>query len=290
MSGVALKCPHCGQRVRATWARCPACRGLIQYRPVEVAVPATSDGPPAWLWPALSGLALAVVAGVWMAQSPAQAEDAATASPAAGAAIARPPVPPSATQPAPEWAAVEADRAGTTAYRAGDIAGALAQYDEAVRSNAADVTARANLAQVLVRLGRTTEALPHLDYVVEQKPAEWAPRFNRGRAYAQLSRWDEARRDYEAAAAIFPDDHVTLFNLGLVHRKAGDHAAAAAAFERVVALSPDDPSFLVTLGAEYQALNRHEDMRRVFERYLEVAPSGPDVENVKKALAAAAAR
>ena len=180
--------------------------------------------------------------------------------------------------------AVEAGRAGSAAYAAGDLTVALAEYEKALARDPDDTTTRGNRAQVLVRLGRVAEALVDLDRVVEERPDAWASHFNRGRAHSLLTRWPEAITDYQAAATIFPDDYVTHYNLGLAHARTNDHAAAVTAFERAVALAPGEPSFLIALGTEYLAANRTADAQRTFEQFLRDHPEAAEAQNARTLL------
>jgi tetratricopeptide (TPR) repeat protein len=293
----ALKCTHCGQQVREEWLRCPRCRELLETEgPPAAASAPTPDAVPLQsakgMWLAGVGvLALGVIgAGVAIrANLP-------PAAVAAGESMARPIVRPKpervaatsaeAAAEAAEHETLDALRSGAAAYNAGDLSGALGRYQAAVAASPDDPEARNNLAQVLVRLGRTREAMPHFDEAIRLDPERWAYRFNRGRAYAQLERWNDAVRDYRQASQISPDDYPAYYNLGLALMRLKQYPEAAESLEQAVAKAPGEPTFLITLGTAYVGAERPDRARATFERFLVAFPDDAEAEKVKALLQA----
>jgi tetratricopeptide (TPR) repeat protein len=297
------ECPHCGQKLRPQWSRCPRCRQLL---------PATSGAAPeatlssaasdtatgGWtLWAAGAGIALlAIVLVVAMRNQP--EPRAATARAAAAPAVQPTAAAPTEETPTAEGAspiamstvaAVDSKRTAAAAYAQGDFATALSALEAAVAAAPADPEARNNLAQLLVRNGRTAEALPHFDEAIRLADRQWSYRFNRARAYGLLNRWENAVADYRVAAQIFPDDHATLYNLGLALLRVRDYAASVTALEQAVAAAPEEHEFLITLGTAYVGAAQTERARATFERFLQIAPDNPEAPKVKSLLEALAA-
>jgi tetratricopeptide (TPR) repeat protein len=235
---------------------------------------------------------IAILAGVGFTRDSAPA-------PAVARAAAPPTPAPSASTPdeaieatdlsAPiAFDALDAKRSASAAYASGDYARALSELEAAVAASPQDADARNNLAQLLVRHGRSAEALPHLDEAVRLDGTRWQYRFNRARTYGLLNRWPEAVREYQVAAQQFPDDHATLYNLGLAQLRVKDYAGAAVSLERAVAAAPDEHDFLITLGTAYVGAGQADRARATFERFLEVAPNAADAAKVKSLLQALA--
>jgi tetratricopeptide (TPR) repeat protein len=279
-------CPHCGQKLRQAWRRCPRCRHLIaEVAPGAVAN--TSDGPGKISRPVLAAaLIVAGTMGVPLLRS------AIDSAPPAGAATTslgterstdrRQAEPrPIDAREASANQAVDSLRGGNAAYAQGDLAGALSRYEAAVKAAPGDPEAHNNLAQLLVRQGRTGEALPHLDEAIRLDSNEWSYRFNRARALGLLSRWQEAVAEYRAALQLFPDDYATHYNLGLAHIRLRQYTEAVQALKRAVQLAPGEHSFLVTLGNAYLGAQQIDQARATFEQFLAQAPTAPDAPRVK---------
>lgn len=240
-----------------------------------------------WNWLAAVVLVLALVAGVRSLVPPVASRQDATSVPAPTPAATAPVV--DAARLAPSQSG-DARRRGQAAYAAGDLTGALSQFEAAVAANPGDADARNNLAQVLVRENRVADALPHLDEAVQLEPARWAFRFNRARAYGLVGRWPDAVIEYQAAADLFPDDYATRYNLGLACLRIERYDDAIRELEQAVRLAPGEPSFLLSLGKAHAALQHTDRARAAFERFLALAPNDPEAPTVKSILAALSGR
>jgi tetratricopeptide (TPR) repeat protein len=293
---MASDCPHCGEKLRPRWTRCPRCRQVLpgEGRTAGAAAPEGVTRSRS-VWIGGTALALAVLLGVvWSTRStPSVSSPVIQAASPESEEIARleeaasePAVP--QASPASSFASIEANRAAGAAYSAGDFAAALQQLEAAVAASPDDPAARNNLGQVLVRQGRAADALPHLTEAVRLDGQRWEYRFNRARAYGLLDRWPEAVAEYRIAAQIFPEDHVTSYNLGLALLRVRDYSAAATSLEQAVAARPDQHDFLITLGTAYVGAEQPDRARATFERFLEVAPNDVEAPKVRALLQALA--
>jgi tetratricopeptide (TPR) repeat protein len=230
-----------------------------------------------------AAVALVVLAGtvagyaVWRQSSEPRVEPA--AAPPAPAARSAPPsnAPPPAVEPAPSGLLfADPGRAGNAAYGAGDYAGALAAYREAVEKNPADAESWSNMGQVLVKLGRTIEALPAFDRAIRLNGDRWAYHFNLARAHGLLGNWDVAVTEYREAQRLLPDDYAVTFNLGLALRKAGDTAGSLQELERAAELNPLDASFRLALARIYEEVGRKQDAVAAYQQTLAMAPDATE--------------
>jgi Flp pilus assembly protein TadD len=282
---MTTECPHCGQRLRGEWVRCPRCRQLVPERPAEAAEPIDHPQSP-WMWVGAAAIGVIVLAiGVGVVTSGAGG-DTEPVRPLPGV-LGSPSPPPGEPRPIDsstlaQHQSEDERRAGYAAYAAGDLDAALARYQAAVDAKPDDPEARNNLAQLLVRQNRAADALPHFDEAIQLDPEKWAYRFNRARAYAQINRLPESIADYRAASELFPDDYATHYNLGLVYLRTKQYPEAVQSFEQAVSLAPGEPSFLISLGTAYVAVEQPDKAKGAFEQFLEVAADDdPEVPRVK---------
>jgi tetratricopeptide (TPR) repeat protein len=289
------ECPHCGQRLRSGWVRCPRCRQLLPNKPANApAAPVAAKPRPRWLIAVAATAGAALIAGVSVLIS---ASWNTTARTAAATPDLRPRENARATQePKPvdpiargQVQSAEERRAGYAAYSGGDMTSALARFQAAVNANPQDAEARNNLGQVLVRQNRAADALPHFDEAIKIDPSKWAYRFNRARAYGLLSRWTEAVNEYRLATELFPGDYATHYNLGLVLMRLKQYPEAVTALEQAVTLAPSEASFLISLGTAYVGVAKPDRAKATFEQFLEVAPDDPEAARVKALIGALAA-
>ena len=285
-----IDCPHCGQKLRPQWTRCPGCRELIAaIAPEQDAPKAPASRRTLWVGAAVAIGALLLFAVISRNASshPAEALPAASESvktPAAAPAPAASSADGIEPAPARSVAAVDTHRAAVAAYAVGDFASALAQLEALVASAPDDAEARNNLGQLLVRQGRVVDALPHFDAAIRLNEQRWSYRFNRARAYGLVDRWNDAVADYRIAAQLLPDDHATQYNLGLALLRVRDYAGAATVLEHAVAAAPEQHDFLITLGTAYMGASQQDRARATFERFLELAPNDPESPKVKDLL------
>ena len=114
-------------------------------------------------------------------------------------------------EPAGDWKVAEVlehFRRGNQLSDDGEFAGALAEYDAALRSVPDDPAFLNNRGAALSRLGRDNDALAAYERVLLLSPDDPVALHNRGVALAQLGRYEEAVAAYDRALALVPDDAV----------------------------------------------------------------------------------
>jgi tetratricopeptide (TPR) repeat protein len=153
----------------------------------------------------------------------------ATVTPAGQAPVQQTPVrqtPPAASdQPGP----LSADALLAQAielHRAGDILGAIAAYEAALKLEPDNAGAHSNLGAALVRLGRYDQAIAH----------------------------------YRKAIALDPANHLFQFNLALALYKSGDIPSAATELKSVIDSDQSNRNARVLLGDCYLQMGRFQDV------------------------------
>jgi Tfp pilus assembly protein PilF len=121
-----------------------------------------------------------------------------------------------------------------------DAAGAVAEFQAALRLKPDFLEARNNLGTALMAQGRFEEAVQAIQPLLED-PLYATPALaqgNVGWAYYQLGNLADARRHLEMAVFLNPKFCLGFNNLGLVHKDTGNARAAREAFEKAVKLCP----------------------------------------------------
>jgi Flp pilus assembly protein TadD len=136
--------------------------------------------------------------------------------------------------------AEELSRVAIVRREQGDIAGAFAAWDEALRENPGRAETWAGYAELAVNAGDVVraEAVTRAALRVPAAAADPDLRSLRGRALLLLGAPDSAVANLEASLATRPDDVDTLADLGRALADRGDRDAAAAALRRALELDP----------------------------------------------------
>ena len=147
---------------------------------------------------------------------------------------------------ADEWTAARQRAAALAPYNRGvemmareRLAEAEEQFRLAMATAPDLVSARYNLALVLVQRGRHEEALAILDDLARLRPETLDIRFAYGHALFAASRFPAAAQQFRAALALDPTHRRAAFGLGRALEEADEPAAAIAAWERSLELDPE---------------------------------------------------
>lgn len=117
------------------------------------------------------------------------------------------------------------------AYRAlGDIARAIADFDEAIRLNPQSAHAYNNRGNAYSAQGDLARAIADYSEAIRLNPQLAIAYSNRGVAYHGQGDLVRAITDQDSAIRLNPQDSVAYYNRGLVHEQLGDVARAAADF------------------------------------------------------------
>ncbi|MBE0564319.1 MAG: tetratricopeptide repeat protein [Krumholzibacteria bacterium] len=145
-----------------------------------------------------------------------------------------------------EWAAARLRAAALEPYNQGVelmAAGRLAEAEDRFRlalATAPDlVSARYNLALVLVQRGQAEEALAILEDLTALRPEAQDLRFARGHALFAAGRFADATVQFRQVLAQDPAHRRAAFSLARALEEDGATAAAVAAWERYLVIDPD---------------------------------------------------
>ena len=137
----------------------------------------------------------------------------------------------------------------TMALPAGDPAGAIARYREALRLSPDYPEAHQNLAAALQAVGRSGESVAECRQLVRLRPDNPESHFNLGVALQLDGRTAEAIGAFEQALRMKPDYPDAENNLGLSLAGIGRTPEAVVHFGNAVRLRPDSADLRLNLGS-----------------------------------------
>ncbi|MBN2576424.1 MAG: protein kinase [Deltaproteobacteria bacterium] len=118
-------------------------------------------------------------------------------------------------------ASAKAAAEGASALARGDLAGARAAFDRAVRADASNPDAVVGLAEVAFENARYTEALDYGRRAARLQPRAAKHHMVVGDAYFKLLRYDEAKAAYARALALAPNSEGIKARIGRVNARLG---------------------------------------------------------------------
>ncbi len=162
----------------------------------------------------------------------------------------------------------------------GDKPAAEKSYQEAILVGGTKpevVDAYMELAQLMVRDGRTTEADTVLAEARRKLPASRGLHQGLGEVHFQAGRFEAAKAEFEAAVQQDPQDLAARFRLAITLRHMSKFEAASAEFDRIAARDPQYPGLALERGLLYEATNRLREALDYYQEALAKAPDDPDL-------------
>ena len=121
----------------------------------------------------------------------------------------------------------------------GDVAGAIAQYTEAIRIRPDYPEAHNNIGPALAAQGRLDDAISHFNEAIRLRPSYADAYSNLGVALASRGKFDEAIAQYTESIRLDPDNARAHTNLGLALQARGQTADALRELELAVRMNPN---------------------------------------------------
>jgi len=193
----------------------------------------------------------------------------------------------------------------------GNKEGAVAIFEDLLRTHPNDVDLLNNLAAAYTDLGRTNEAYPLLERSRDLEPNEFASyinlaaadilrkdfakalvsadkavelaptlaraRFTRAAVYIQTGRLEEAYADLKLAAGFDASSGDIFGRLGLVSMRTGRMREAVGYFEKAASLMPDSLPAQASLAQGYFKIGERQKALAAFDRAWTLSPNHPDL-------------
>jgi tetratricopeptide (TPR) repeat protein len=149
----------------------------------------------------------------------------------------------------------------------GDVAGARALLDDALRARPRDAEIELALARLLSRRGEARAAAELCERVLERtRPDVDVLNLIAFTLADAALRPDDARRFAWRAIALDPLNGSVIDTLGWAELRAGDAASAVETLARADRLDPDEPEILLHLAEAQRAMGRVDDARKSASR------------------------
>lgn len=162
---------------------------------------------------------------------------------------------------------------GIELRRNGNLAGAIAAYQEALSLEPEQATTQFNLGNALRDLGDREGAINAFRSAIAIQPEHFRAYNNLGTLLHDQGDHQAALAAYNAALAIQPAYPTGLNNLGNTLKQLGEHQAAIQAFQRALALDPDYATAHNNLGTVWQALAEPEMAAAAYRKAIALRPS-----------------
>lgn len=176
---------------------------------------------------------------------------------------------------------------GTTMYQNGDTAGAIRNYERAIKLNPNLPIAYLNIARIRYKDGQLAEALNWGEQAVNAIPADRPPiaddiqaYFFLGTLYDEYGRPSEAITLFEQAAERAPYAAVTHLNLGIMHQKYSHYSDALRAYQAVLEREPRNIEAHYRLATVALELGRLSLAKEHLETVLSMNPQYEDAAQI----------
>ena len=143
---------------------------------------------------------------------------------------------------------------------AGDLAGAAANYRQALAIDPDDLSSLNNLGNVLSEMGAYDDAIAAFERAITLAPADLNIYRNLAEALGKAERTEAQCRVLEDARKVAPDDVTVLVDLATVQAKLDDMEGAIATLRHAIDVSPEFSDAHIELGTVYENLNRVADL------------------------------
>lgn len=160
-----------------------------------------------------------------------------------------------------------------------DYRNAQGAFEAALRIRPQLVSARVNLARVLLRAGRIEEASLQLDQALAAAPMDIDTRIAKGQVLVARGQPAEAIEYYRRLAAELPADASVRFNLATLLSQAGRTEDAISEFQAAIRLNPLHPESRNNLGIAFLIARRYAEAAEQFTEALRLRRQNPEAHN-----------
>jgi Flp pilus assembly protein TadD len=164
---------------------------------------------------------------------------------------------------------------GSILMERGDLAGAMAQFQEAIAINPGTLEARDNIGMVLMSKGQIDEAINQFQRNLEINPAYAEAHNDLGNAFFEKKQWDKAIDQYRQGVEIEPANAVGQNNLANALVQNGQMDEALIAYQRALEINPSLAQAHNNLGSILLQKGRFDEAVEQFQAAVQLSPNDP---------------
>ncbi|HET6843104.1 MAG TPA: protein kinase [Candidatus Angelobacter sp.] len=154
---------------------------------------------------------------------------------------------------------------------AGDVAGAIQQFQQALLLDPTSSETQNQLSRAYDQAGRLLEAENLLKDAIRRNPASWTNYNDLGYFYFLHAQYRQAEPLFHSATQLAPDNPVAFRNLGAIYIVLGKYKDAESILTRAIAIRPDAEGFS-NLGTALFYQNRYKDSASMFQQATRLSP------------------
>lgn len=166
--------------------------------------------------------------------------------------------------------AVSLNISGDKLYEAGDIQGAIVEFEAALDLDPANVNIHNSLGVCRGVLGEFDEALKNFQNAISLDPTEVMAIYNIGLIFMYREEKEKALAQFLKADAVRGDVFEVIFQIGRIHLEMGKPDEARQALESAARLQPDSGSVHRFLGDCYRALEMLDKATAAYEKAIKL--------------------
>jgi tetratricopeptide (TPR) repeat protein len=160
---------------------------------------------------------------------------------------------------------------GNTLAVQGDLEGALAHYQRALRLKPDYPDAENNLGNALLSQRKWAEAISHYERALQLEPTMPGVDSNIGAALANQGKWEEAVPHFERALQLNPDFVPANVNLGAALAAQGKWDEAIQRYQRALQINPNSAEAHYYWGMALAGQGRRDEATQHFQQALNLA-------------------
>jgi tetratricopeptide (TPR) repeat protein len=165
----------------------------------------------------------------------------------------------------------------------GDLKGAIADYDQAIRLKSDDAAAYYKRGNARFKVGDKEKAIADYDQAIKLNPGYSDAYYNRGNVRFKVGDKEEAVADYNQVIQFQPDCAHAYYNRGLARSALGDKQGAIADYDQAIKLKPDYAKAHNNRGNARSALGDKQGAIADFKKAIELYRQQGDTEWLQKA-------
>ena len=162
--------------------------------------------------------------------------------------------------------------AGLNKAKAGDLRGAIVDFDLCIAKNYKNYNAYFYKAKAYIELKEPQNALPNLDLAIEYSPGNSIMYYYRGKVYYDAGNIDKAYADFDKAVSLKADFPDALNYRGVTKEVMGKHAEAIEDYNAAIAANPEFATAYYNKGTSEAALQLYKEATASFSKCIELDP------------------